>query len=783
MGKHAQRPLIATTGRAAAVRVAAVVGLALLLAGATGLRAQSPPQIVAIDIAGARTVGRAQVLAWSELATGQAFTEESVAAAIRRLFATQKFSAIYVYRRNVPDGIDLIINLQEFPRIRSVTFRGNSKVKEEDLREAFPVGVGQFANPAVINRQLEGIRELYQEKGYYNVDIGTQESKIDPNNLQDLVVTIQEGKKVKVASISFEGNVHLSGDDLRDPMKQGTTGFLRSGTFKKQQFEEDKDRIIAYARDHGYLDAAIEDVDLNFRENREKLDIVIHINEGQQYTVGDINWENNTVFDDVAIADLIRLQKGQVFSEGEYLETLRDLHQLYANNGYIYITVDPVREIHDRAVNVTFRFLEGEPARIRNVRVVDNVKTYDQVILRELDIFPGYIFSNEKVMRSQRDIFQLGFFEDVQPDFQPVEQTGDVDLLFRVKEKQTGQFMFGMAYSVQTSATGFIQVAETNFRGKGQNIGVTWQFGSRRRYIDLSFTEPWFMGTPTLLGGDLFDRYQYNYDDYYESRVRGFSVRLGRRIPGTRYSTVGLRYELSDTRLSNFSPAYVNFLDGLEEQLGTSDIPFERLDQVDWPRSKSSLRLTLSRNSTDNPFFPTQGSKTTYSVELAGGPLGADIQYQEHLLNHSYYERLPAGFALHLRAYLGLIHALGKSKVPDYEKYRLGGNRTFPLRGYQDLEVVPRGNPGFIGGQFFTILSTELLFSVTRSVQLLAFLDQGDTWNSFSEADFGNLRKGAGFGIRLEVPMMGTIGFDYGYGFDRVGGPGWEPHFNIGQFF
>jgi outer membrane protein insertion porin family len=362
---------------------------------------------------------------------------------------------------------------------------------------------------------------------------------------------------------------------------------------------------------------------------------------------------------------------------------------------------------------------------------------------------------------------------------------GDIDLIFKVKEKQTGQFMFGAAYSAETAVSGFIQVQETNFRGTGQTIGVTWQFGSRRRYVDLSFTEPWFMGRPILVGADLFDRYQYNYDDFYESRVRGFSLRTGMRLPGARFTNVGLRYELSETRLSSFSRSYVAYLDDLEESIGTSEVPFERLDEVDWPRTKSSVRLTATRNSTDNPFFPTAGSRTTYSFELAGGPLGGEIAYHEHQFKTSYYQRLPLGFALHTRGMFGLIEGIdqGPDDVPDYEKYRLGGNRLYPLRGYQDLEVVPRGNPSFIGGRAYTIFNVEVLYPLTRAVQFLSFLDMGDTWNSLGEANLANLRKGAGFGIRVEVPMMGTIGFDYGYGFDKVGGPGWEPHFNIGTMF
>ncbi|MBU1073195.1 outer membrane protein assembly factor BamA, partial [bacterium] len=718
------------------------------------------------------------------LEEGDTFSEETVAAAIRNLFKTGKFSDIFVYRQDEDAGVRLIFNLREFPRIKQVAFKGNDKVKDDDLREAFGPKVGQFANPAVLIRELAPLRELYQEKGYYNMSAHLDSSVVDASNLQDLVVTIVEGRKVKARTIAFAGNTVFSDDELRGKMKQSTGGFLKSSTFKKQQFEEDKQRISAHYRDHGYLDAAVTDVDLEFVENHERLDLLIRIDEGPQYTVGRINWEGNTVFDDIAVARLILLEKGDIFRESDYQETVQTLHSLYWDSGYIYITIEPERDIRDNVVDVVFRFQEGEPAHVRDVTIVENLKTFDDVILREMHVFPGDLFSNSLVGLSQRDIFQLGYFEDVQVDFRPADTSGDIDLIMKVKEKQTGQFSFGMAYSAQTSATGFIQIAETNFRGKGQNIGLAWQFGSRQRYVDLNFTEPWFMGRPMLVGADLFDRYQYNFDDFYESRIRGLALRLGRRLPGTRYSRLGLRYELSETRLSNFSYGYINYLDSLEDQVGSDELEFERLDEVDWPRTKSAVTLSFSRNSTDNPFFPTAGSRSSYSVELSGGPFGGEIEYQKHLLKHSYYQKLPGGFALNLRTAMGLIHGLDNPDgVPDYEKFRLGGNRVYPLRGYRDLEIVPRGNPGFIGGRFYTIMSTEILYPLTQAVQLLGFVDQGDTWNSFGEADFTNLRKGAGFGIRVEVPMMGTIGFDYGYGFDRAGGPGWEPHFNFGTFF
>ncbi len=775
MNRLARTWLIVALG----VATMGIVALAVPTASAQ----QPAPTIKEIQVVGALTVSPRQVLAWSGLEEGLTLNRDLAAGAIRSLFATKKFADVFIYRQDVAGGVKLIVNLQEFPRVRSITYRGNAKVKDQDLREAFPTQVGQFANPAVVRRNLEPLRDLYYEKGYYNVTVHTDSTIIDANNMEDLIVTVDEGRKVKVKTITFVGNERLDDSGLRDAMEQGTTGFLRSGTFKKQQFEGDTERIETYCRNQGYLDALVVDTQLNFREGREELDLVIEVQEGLQYEVGDVTWQGNTVLNDLQIADVVWLEKGKIFKDDEYRETVDNLQQVYADRGYIYITVEPQREFDGQTVHVAFTIIEGQPARIHDVRISGNVKTHDKVLIREMRIFPGDTFSNHGIESTIRDIFQTGFFEDIQPDIRPVEN-GDVDMVLKVKEKQTGQFMFGMAYSAETSASGFIQVAETNFRGRGQNIGVTWQFGSRQRYVDLSFTEPWFMGTPTLVGADIFDRYQYNFDDFYESRIRGFSLRLGRRIPNTRYSRVGLRYELSETRLSNFSASYVAYLNDLEQSLGTSDLPWQRLDQEDWPQTKSSIRLSLNRNSTDNPFFPTSGSKSSYSLEWAGGWLGGEIEFQEHVLSHSMYQRLPGGFALHTRGFFGLIHGLKTADdVPDWERYRLGGNRRYPLRGYRDLEVVPRSNPSFIGGRYFTILNTEILYPLTRAVQLLTFLDMGDVWNSFSEADMAHLRKGAGFGLRVEVPMMGTIGFDYGYGFDRVGGPSWEPHFTIGSFF
>jgi outer membrane protein insertion porin family len=271
--------------------------------------------------------------------------------------------------------------------------------------------------------------------------------------------------------------------------------------------------------------------------------------------------------------------------------------------------------------------------------------------------------------------------------------------------------------------------------------------------------------------------------DYYDTRNKGFALRLGRPIPGTRYSRATVRYSLGQTTLDNFDPAYIQTLNLLERELGSSGVQFQRLDQVIWPQTESTITLSLGRNSTNNPFFPTNGSDTMLRFEHTGGLLGGDLDFRQVLLEQNWYQPLPGRFVFHLGAFTGILDAFGSTiDVPDYEKFRLGGNRAFGLRGYRDLEVVPRGNPTFVGGRFFATLTTEVLFPISRAVSVLGFIDQGDTWNEFGEADLTNLRKGAGMGVRLEVPLLGRVGLDYGYGYDKFD-PGWEAHFNFGSMF
>jgi outer membrane protein insertion porin family len=453
---------------------------------------------------------------------------------------------------------------------------------------------------------------------------------------------------------------------------------------------------------------------------------------------------------------------GDPYSEEKIQETLGNAYGAYAERGYIYVSVDPRPETHDRVVQIDFRVAEGEPSRVRQVVIRGNTRTKEKVVRRQLYIRPGQTFSRSALIRSQRDVFQLGFFEDVQVDFERASMTSsDIDVVFEVKEKQTGTLQAGAGFSSDGGLTGFLELGHNNLFGNGQQISIKLENGSRRSIQELSFTEPWFRDTPTSVGFDVFNTVAVR--DVFDERRRGGAVRVGRRLPWPDYTRGFLSYRFENVTITNVAP-------------GIS------LAQI--PTNTSSIGLTFVRNSTDNPFYPTSGSRATWRSEFAGGILGGNVDFMKHVLDARTY--IPTAWrpVLMFRGRGGVLTGYGQaSNVPEYETFRLGGTTTNYLRGYGDYDIVPRGNITFPGGRLMLTLTAELQFLIAEPLHGLVFFDAGDTWNSSDDFRLTDLRKGAGIGMRIEIPLLGQIGFDYAYGFDRIGGPGWEPHFLIGNVF
>jgi outer membrane protein insertion porin family len=753
--------------------LAVVLGLFLgAIAGEVRAAGRPTAFIQAIEVKGNQKVSRSQIVRIVGVKPGEGYDPERIRPGIRRLYETHQFRDVRALREEgtAPDSVRVVIEVVEFPRVDGVRFEGDDHVGKEDLEKAIKVQKGTFVRPSLIARDREALQDLYREKGYYRATIADTVQVDAKTKERVLVYRIREGEKVKVRHIDFIGTQLMESETIRRVMKTRTDTWLRGGDFKPKDLQEDRERIVQLYKSQGYLDVSVDEPELEFSEDGRGLDIYITVVEGRQYYVGRIDWTGNTLFPDTTIAERVTLRKGDPFNDIALTEIQYNLTNLYGDRGYIYATVTPVKKINGDVIDLTFEFVPGNLAHVHEINITGNTKTWEEVIRRQLVIYPGDVFASTRLRRSLREVFNLGFFAGPpEPNYNIVNDKGDIDLTLRVEEKSAGQFRVGAGFSQLNRISGFIGLTEPNFLGRAYRVGVNWEFSRSRQDVNLQFTDPWFRGTPTELGLQVYaanqDRVQ---QQFYSDRRTGFSIRLGRPFPWLDYTTIALRYSLEEVELSNFSD---NYFGSLRYEL--------------WPQTTSSVGLTMMRNSTDNPFHPTTGTITTFNARWTGAWLGGDVDVQRYEGEFSWYQTLAWKFVLQLRETLGTVDVLADGReIPDYERFRLGGNRRYGLRGYDFYEVVPRGNDEFTGGRFYSITVAQIEFPlVAPSVYGHVFYDFGNTWNSFEGAELGDGYRGAGLGVLIELPMIGMLGFDYAYGFDRLGGGRWEPHITFGSGF
>jgi outer membrane protein insertion porin family len=746
----------------------------LVVALAAGAFAAGRPTtfIQKIQVKGNHKVSRSQIVRILGVKPGEGYDEERIRPGLKRLYETHQFRDVRAFRADgtAPDSVNVVIQVSEYPRIDAVRFDNNDHVGDDDLKKAIKVSKGTFVRPSLTARDEEAIQDIYKEKGYYRASVADTVVTEPKSKEQTLVYKIKEGAKVHVKHVDFVGNQLVNSDILRHSMKTKTDTWLRGGDFNPKDLQEDRERIISLYKSEGYLDVTMNDPELEFTPDGKGLDIYLTLVEGKQYFVGKIDWKGNTLFADTTIAQRVTLKKGQPFNDVLLSKIQFDIANLYGDRGYIYATVTPVKKITGDVIDLTFEIEPGNLAHVHEINISGNTKTWEEVIRRQLVLYPGDVFASTRLRRSLREVFNLGFFAGP-PEVsvnQVAGEQGDIDLNLKVTEKSAGQFRVGAGFSQLNRVSGFIGLTEPNFLGRAYRVGVNWEFSQTRQDVNLQFTNPWFMGTPTELGLQIYAANQDRVSQqFYSDRRTGFSVRVGRPFPWMDYTTVSVRYSLEEVQLSNFVDSYQG-----------------SLRNEHWPQTTSSIGLTMLRNSTDSPFHPTTGTRTTLNARWTGAWLGGDVGVQRYEGEFAWYQLLAWKFVLMLDQQLGKVDGYGGENLPDYERFRLGGNRRFGLRGYDFYQVVPRGNDVFTGGRFYGITIAQVEWPlVPPSVYMHTFFDFGNTWNSFAAADFGDGYRGAGFGILIELPMIGLLGFDYAYGFDRVGGGRWEPHITFGSGF
>jgi len=737
--------------------------------------------------------------------------------AIRALGKLRLFTTIDIYiEKIIGDVVFLEIKVKERPSVSRFAFKGIKKVDESNLTEAVEayVRTGTIVTDNIRALSLEEVRKFYQKKGFLDVEaeVIEIEDTIRTNSVV-LQYNVDPGKKVKIDRINFTGVENASPKKLRKEMTETKEKrrFLASSKFKAEEFELDKEALIKYYNTLGYRDARVMG-DSIWRGSDGRINIDIDINEGNRYYFRNITWKGNSIYSDDQLSLVLGIEKGDAY-DSELIETkLRfsqdnsDISALYLDRGYLFFQIDPVEtSIENDSIDIEMRIYEGAQATIDRVIIEGNDRTHDHVIRREIRTQPGNKFSRSDIIRSQRQILNLGYFNQENLDIQtPVnQQAGTVDIKFVVEEKPSDQLELSAGWGgVGNGVIGTLGVTFNNFsvrnilhretwnplpQGDGQRVSLRAQTNGRfYQSYNASFSEPWLGGKkPTSLTvSGFYTKLNQSFSSTFEQSlgITNVSVGLGTRLrwPDDNFifsAAANLQtYTLTNWRAGSF------VLDD-----GTS------LTQGSY--NDLSLTLNLTRSTINEPTFPTSGS--TFSVSGRITPpfssLGRSVnletpqetfkwlEYHKWNLNAEWYSQVFDKFVLKAQIKIGLIGFYNKDiGTTPFNRYQLGGDglsnrqtgfqgyEIISLRGYDDDAIAASAIGGAAAYDKFTVeLRYPFSTNPSSTIYALLFLQGGNAWNSIREFSPFDIRRSAGAGVRVFLPMFGTLGFDYSFGFDK----------------
>ncbi len=719
---------------------------------------------------------------------------EATQAAIMNLWNMKLFSDLEItVDKKIGNGAYLIIKVKELPKLDNIKFSGNDEFSDKDLEDKIPLEPGQVITPQTVKDIEFNITKAYETEGYPLATVKVDQF-VNSYNEAQLRVKISEGSKISVRNIRFTGNSKVSTRDLKGSMEETSERvwwkLWDKARFNRKDYDNDKVFIIDYYKKNGFKDATIVEDKLDYKNNKEDVDITIKINEGPKYKIGSITFEGNTVYKDSTLIERIDMKRGDVYNVMKFNQNLRgnqsqsDIASIYLDNGYLGFSADVDETIKENNyVDLKVTVNENRQYRVGLIAFSGNTKTQDKVIRRELFTLPGQYFNKTAMIRSMQQMSQLNYFNPEVLNYDFVQRNDStVDLVYLLEERSSDQLNASVGYSQTFGISGSLGLTFNNFDitdplsgGSGQILSLQWDFGTQGTYrtFRIGFTEPWLYNTPTSGGVDLYDTKQ-NYT--YEIQETGASLNIGRRF--------------------KFPDDYFR---------GDWFLKFQRTNTIQGAgiyetgkRLQISIGQVISRNSTNSPIFPSVGSKLSLSAEVAGANLVGTTNFYKLGFKSEAFKSLDNSGKLVL-ASLFAIESISSLSIDNYvppnELFFMGGSglsyNTVALRGYEDRTIGPLNivrSP--IGGRFLMKYGVELRYSLSQDpipIFLSFFAEAGNLWSSFKTADLFDLKRSVGFGARLMLPAVGIIGFDLGYGFDRKAvdneSPSWLFHFQFGKGF
>jgi outer membrane protein insertion porin family len=744
---------------------------------------EADPRLVGIEVEGATLLDPERISALSGLPGTTFLTPRAMQEAIRSLWRTHLFDDVAIVARPASGGAVAVITVEEAPVITGIELEGHDEVDEKDIRGMIPFKVGDRMLENRLHQAAFDIEKLYEQKGYYLADVSLVPTRPEADSTA-VEVRIQEGRKVQIAEIRFLGNRAFSGDRLRDALETDPEGFWfwQDGEFDEAKWNTDiSQRLPAFYGEHGYIDMEVLSDSMSVSPDDGTMRLFVTVDEGKPYRTGDITLEGNSRFSQSDLRRFLRLEPGAVFNTRALEETQADLLNLYADDGYIYAQVLPIRRVRPdtTVVDLTWQIREGNPAEIQHIAIRGNTVTHESVIRRHLFVEPGERFRRTDVRNSLLALEGLGFFEPgIVPTTRVADQeSGDIDLTFEVEERRTGSLTLGAAVGGGTGLSGFLGYEQPNLFGQAKSGRVRWEFGSRNNNLEFGYTEPVFMGTKTSLSTSFFNINQRYIGTSFRQEALGGNVRLGTPLPWDEASRLFYGYTWQRIDL---------------EATDGDDSRF----RGEYPRTESSVSLSLVRDTRLPRLHPIQGARHSLGADVAGGIFGGTVGFHKYELESSWFApTINDRTVLNLSLKAGGIDDTGF--VPLTEQYILGGVQ-YPsqgLRGYPENRVgvhtagnIFRDVDGRTDdrGNAFLLMTAEHFVKITDTIYTSVFYDAGNVWNQFRDVTFADLKRGAGVGVQIDLPGFGPMGLDYAYGFDRLdaGGnpdPGWQLHFRFGN--
>lgn len=830
----------------ASVPVAAQIDSTAQVRNAPMLDYEHPKQYIInkVKVSGIKYLDPEVVASMSGLTKGDTIMIPSdyLSSTLKTMWNQRIYSDVQILTEPVGDSVNIEIVLRERPRVYDWKIEGVRKGQMSELLETLKLKKGSELSDFVLNSSKDAIRKYFAEKGFYNADVSVRlENDMTLENVVNVFFVVDRKNRVKIGKIDFEGNTALSDRQLRRSFKkthQKSINIFKGAKYKEKDYEEDKENLIDFYNSRGYRNATILS-DSVYRINDKRLGIALKVDEGNKFYYRNVSWTGNSVYETRQLNDMLGISKGETYDKktlhkrlgiGKHAdyEDMSSISSLYQNNGYLFSSIDPGEVVvGEDSIDINVKIFEGKQAKINEVKISGNHRVNDRVIRRELYVRPGELYNRALLMQTIRQLNQMQHFdpEKTSPGIDLVPNSNElVDISFPLEEVPSDKFeisggwgsnMFVGSVGVQlnnVSLKNFFKGSEWRPYPHGQNqqLAIRGQTnGSYYKAISLNFTEPWLGGKkPNSLTVGLY--YSDETDAYYawqsgnrHFRTIGVSVGIGRRLSWPdRYFTIYNEISYQAYNLKDWSSFLVTN--------GTSNI--------------FALKTVLARNSVDSPIYPRTGSEFSLSLTLTppyslfqknvdyADPNLPDykrykwIEYHKWQFKAQWYYPLTNNNKLVLmaRAEMGYLGSYNKNKPSPFEGFDVGGDgmsgynvygvEIVGLRGYENSALTPytytadgRADYARAYNKYTMEIRYPFILKPSSTIYGLVFAEGGNAFKSWKEFDPFLIKRSIGVGARIYLPIVGMLGIDWGYGFDKAVGQtersGSQVHFIIGTQF